>query len=107
MKSPRQPADLPNESESAEPAARPRLAATASITYRTARRLVILVIGGTLFLVGALFLFSPMPGAAAVLVVGLGILGLEFEFARRWLVTFKEKSVRAAERFRTRGGRGG
>ena len=110
MKSPRQSADSQNESDERSASARPLLAASAAVTYRTARRIVIVVIGGTLFLVGALFLFSPMPGAAAILVVGLGILGLEFEFARRWLETFKVKSVQAAERFRSRrrraGGRG-
>ena len=96
---------MPNESEPGEEARAPQgLPASLAVTYRTAKRIVILLIGGTLALLGALFLFSPMPGAAAILIIGLGILGLEFEFARRWLVTFREKSAAAAERWRARRG---
>lgn len=92
---------MQNESD---PQQRPPREPLHRITYRTAKRVVILVIGGTLFLFGLLTLFTPMPGAAAVLVVGLGILGLEFEFAHRWLETFKQKSAAAAERFKRKPG---
>lgn len=96
---------MQNDSEpEGRPGASPpgRLPPPLAATYRTAKRLFIFLVGGTLAITGALFLFSPMPGAAAVLVVGLGILGLEFEFARRWLIAFREKSAAAAERFRAR-----
>ena len=39
-----------------------------------------------------------LPGPAFIVIpIGLGILGLEFAWARRWLKTVKEKAEAAAE----------
>lgn len=51
---------------------------------RAARRLVIAVIGTTVLLFGLVLLFVPGP-ALIVIPIGLGILALEFEWARLWL----------------------
>jgi len=59
------------------------------IPYRWARRIVVGVIGGTVCLVGAAMIVLPGP-AMAVIPLGLGILGLEFAWARRWLGKLKE-----------------
>jgi len=56
----------------------------ARATYRVARRIVIGVVGGTLVLVGIVLIFTPGP-AFVVLPAGLGVLALEFAWARRWL----------------------
>lgn len=53
-------------------------------TYRTARRIAVGIIGGTLLLVGIAMLVLPGP-AFVVIPMGLAILGIEFAFARRWL----------------------
>ena len=54
------------------------------ITYRQARRLVILVTGVTVLLVGVALLFLPGP-AIIVIPAGLAILSIEFAWARRFL----------------------
>lgn len=51
---------------------------------RAARRLVVGVIGATVLLGGLALLVLPGP-AFAVIPIGLGILAIEFEWARRWL----------------------
>lgn len=52
--------------------------------YTWARRLVVAVIGSTVVLVGVALIVLPGP-ALIVIPVGLGILGLEFAWARRLL----------------------
>ena len=54
------------------------------VTYRTARRIAIGVIGGTVVLVGVAMIVLPGP-AFIVIPAGLAILSVEFAFARRWL----------------------
>jgi len=54
------------------------------VSYRQARRAVILVLGSTVLLVGIVMVVLPGP-AIIVVPVGLAILGIEFEWARRWL----------------------
>lgn len=54
------------------------------ITYRQARRLAILLVGGSVLLFGIALLFLPGP-AIVVIPAGLAILGLEFSWARRFL----------------------
>ena len=51
---------------------------------RAVRRVVIGVIGATVVLVGIALLVLPGP-AFVVIPIGLTILALEFEWARRWL----------------------
>jgi uncharacterized protein (TIGR02611 family) len=51
---------------------------------RTARRVVVGVVGVTVLAVGAALLVLPGP-AFVVLPIGLGILAIEFEWARRLL----------------------
>ncbi|NOX56404.1 MAG: hypothetical protein GXP27_18560 [Planctomycetes bacterium] len=56
----------------------------ASSAYRRARRIAIFVIGMTTVLIGIALLVLPGP-AVVVIPIGLGILALEFAWARRWL----------------------
>jgi hypothetical protein len=57
-------------------------------TWRTMRRLFILVIGLTVLLLGVVMVITPGP-AILVIPLGLAILGIEFAWARRWLAKFK------------------
>lgn len=65
-------------------------------TYRHARRIAIAVVGGSVVLVGIAMLVLPGP-AFVVIPVGLGILGLEFAWARRWLERVKHHAARAVD----------
>ena len=67
-----------------------------SITYKWARRIAISVIGGTVCLIGLVMVVLPGP-AMVVIPLGLGILGLEFAWARRWLGRVKEAAVELAD----------
>lgn len=71
--------------------------ATGKIVYKTARKIVITVIGVTLFVFGIIMLITPGPGIAAI-ISALALLGLEFAWARRWLKVVKERSQEAAEK---------
>lgn len=66
----------------------------ADLTYRSARRVVVAVIGGTVLLIGVAMLVLPGP-ALVVIPVGLAILGVEFAWARRLLTTVREKGSQA------------
>jgi tellurite resistance protein TerC len=68
-------------------------------SLRGARRLVIALIGGTTVLLGLALVVLPGP-AVLVIPLGLGILGLEFAWARRWLERFRVEARRAAERIK-------
>lgn len=57
---------------------------TVELTYRTARRIAIAVVGSTVLLVGIIMIVAPGP-AIVVIPVGLAILGLEFAWAKFWL----------------------
>ena len=59
---------------------------------RQARRLVVLVIGLTVILAGVAMLALPGPGWVAIFT-GLGILSIEFVWARIWL----ERAKRLAD----------
>jgi tellurite resistance protein TerC len=59
-----------------------------TITYKLARRFVVGVVGASVLLIGVALLVLPGP-AVVVIPLGLGILGLEFAWARRWLRTFR------------------
>jgi tellurite resistance protein TerC len=64
-------------------------------TYRLARRIAISVVGFTVLAIGIAMMVLPGP-AFIVIPIGLGILGLEFAWARRWLKTVKEKAEAVA-----------
>jgi uncharacterized protein (TIGR02611 family) len=57
---------------------------------KMARKLIILVIGLTVVLIGVIMLVTPGP-AIVVIPVGLAILGTEFLWARRILKKMKEE----------------
>jgi tellurite resistance protein TerC len=59
------------------------------ITYKWAKRIAISIVGFTVLLIGIAMIVLPGP-AVIVIPVGLGILGLEFAWARRWLQKVKE-----------------
>src|SRR5262245_23876212 len=66
---------------------------------RPVRRAIILVIGGTVLLIGVIMIIAPGP-AVIVVPLGLLILGVEFAFARRWLKKIKAAAARAQKRVR-------
>jgi uncharacterized protein (TIGR02611 family) len=68
-------------------------------TYRLAKRIAIAIVGGTVLLVGIAMIILPGP-AVVVIPIGLGILGLEFAWARRWLRKIKEGGATFLGRFR-------
>jgi len=53
-------------------------------TYRSARRIVVGVVGATVLLLGLVMIVTPGP-AIVVIPVGLTILSIEFTWARLWL----------------------
>lgn len=66
------------------------------ITYKWARRIVITLVGFTVLAVG--FAMTVLPGPAFIVIpIGLGILGLEFAWARRWLQKVKAKTQELAQ----------
>jgi tellurite resistance protein TerC len=64
-----------------------------------ARRLIVFVIGGTVLLFGFALLVLPGP-AFVVIPMGLGILSLEFVWARVWLRKLRRTAEAAAQRVR-------
>ena len=56
----------------------------ASTSMRTARRVVIGILGTTVCLIGVALLVLPGP-AFVVIPAGLAILSIEYAFAKRWL----------------------
>jgi tellurite resistance protein TerC len=55
-----------------------------SVAFRQAKRIVILLVGGTVLIVGIALLVLPGP-AFLVIPAGLSILAIEFAWARRLL----------------------
>jgi hypothetical protein len=64
---------------------------------RVARRVAVGVIGSTVVAIGVAMLVLPGPGLV-VIPAGLGILGLEFAFARRWLARLRAHASEVAAR---------
>jgi tellurite resistance protein TerC len=64
---------------------------------RVARRIAIGVIGTTVVAIGVAMLVLPGPGLV-VIPAGLGILGLEFAFARRWLQHLRDRASAVASK---------
>jgi tellurite resistance protein TerC len=73
----------------------------AMMTYRLARRIIIGIFGVTVLFIGIALLVLPGP-AFIVIPTGLGILGLEFTWARRWLAKFQEKANGVYHNFKRR-----
>jgi tellurite resistance protein TerC len=59
-----------------------------SYTYKTARRIIVAIVGGTVLLAGVAMIVLPGP-ATVVIPAGLAILAIEFAWARRWLRRIK------------------
>jgi tellurite resistance protein TerC len=74
---------------------------TIHMTYKVARRVVIAVIGSTVFALGIVMIVAPGP-ALIVIPVGLAILGLEFAWARLWLKHLRRTISRYFANGRTR-----
>jgi hypothetical protein len=62
---------------------------------RVARRVAVGVIGSTVVAIGVAMLVLPGPGLV-VIPIGLGILGIEFAFARRWLARLRDHASEVA-----------
>ena len=60
-----------------------------TLNYRVAKRVVIVVIGGTVTLIGIALIVLPGP-AFIVIPIGLSILATEFLWAKRWLQKARE-----------------
>jgi hypothetical protein len=58
-------------------------------TLKQAKRVITVLIGFTVLLLGAIMLITPGPGIPAI-VFGLAILGTEFIWARRLYKRFKD-----------------
>ncbi|MBA2490583.1 MAG: PGPGW domain-containing protein [Gammaproteobacteria bacterium] len=65
---------------------------------RQVRRIAVLLVGGVVLLAGIIMLVTPGPGLLGI-AVGLGILSIEFAWARSLLHTFKQKYMDARESF--------
>ncbi len=72
-----------------------------TITYKWARRIVVAVIGGSVLLLGVAMVVLPGP-AIIVIPVALGILGLEFAWARFWLRKLRATAINVVNRVRDR-----
>lgn len=73
----------------------------AEVSYRQAKRLVVLMVGSTLLLVGLVMLFLPGPGAL-VIIIGLTVLAAEFAWARLWLKRVKRSIKHLKEKMHGR-----
>ena len=74
------------------------------VPYKVAKRIVICIVGGTVLLLGVVMMVTPGPGIPAILV-GLGILGIEFAWARIWLKKAKAKAGEVARAVMNRNGK--
>jgi tellurite resistance protein TerC len=75
-------------------------------TYRIAKRIAIGIVGGSVLVVGVLMIILPGP-AFVVIPLGLGILAIEFAWARIWLKKAKAKAQEVARNISQRSGRDG
>jgi tellurite resistance protein TerC len=64
-------------------------------TYKVAKRIAIGIVGGTVLVLGIVMMVTPGPGIAGILA-GLGILAIEFAWARIWLKKLKTKAQEMA-----------
>ena len=75
---------------------------TLQIAWRQGRRLVVLVVGLTVLAFGIALLVLPGP-AFVVIPLGLGILSVEFAWARTWLRQLRSSAESAVDRIRHKG----
>jgi tellurite resistance protein TerC len=68
-------------------------------SYGAARKTMVALAGTTVLMLGLVMLFLPGP-AVLVIPLGLGILGIEFAWARRLLQTVRERSEGTLRRLR-------
>jgi uncharacterized protein (TIGR02611 family) len=68
-------------------------------TYKVAKRIAIGIVGGTLLAIGVVMMVTPGPGIPAILG-GLGILAIEFAWARIWLKKVKARTQSVARSIR-------
>ena len=61
----------------------------AVLTYKQAKRVVILIVGSTILIVGVIMIFLPGP-AILVIPLGLTLLAAEYAWARLWLRKFRK-----------------
>lgn len=78
----------------------------ASTLLRQVRRLIVLVIGGTVLLIGVALLVLPGP-AFVVIPLGLAILATEFRWARNLLRRVKAAAEKGVERLNLKSFLGG
>jgi tellurite resistance protein TerC len=73
-------------------------------TLKWIRRIAIAVAGFTVLCIGVAMIILPGP-AFIVIPAGLGILALEFAWAKRWLGEAKQRGSVFLQNIRSRGGR--
>jgi len=73
----------------------------AKLTYKTARRIAVLVVGSTILVIGVIMLVAPGP-AIVVIPVGLAVLGMEFAWARRFLRKIRARISEQQRKMRMR-----
>jgi tellurite resistance protein TerC len=69
------------------------------LTYRQARRIVVLLVGGSVLLFGIALIVLPGP-AFVVIPAGLAILSLEFAWARAFLARVRREISERHRRLR-------
>lgn len=79
-----------------------RLTSSSPVLAR-ARRIAVIIIGGTLLLIALLMIPVPGPLTLPPLFAGLAVLAIEFVWARRLLSRAKQTSVAATKDVRQRG----
>jgi len=72
-------------------------------TYKIAKRIAIGIVGGSVLVIGVCMIVLPGP-AFVVIPVGLGILSLEFAWARIWLKRVRRKAEDMARNFQNKNG---
>ena len=72
---------------------------------RVLRRVAVLVGGGALLTIGVAMIVLPGP-AVVVIPAAIGVLAIEFEWARRWLRSIRAGAARATNALRGRMVRG-
>ncbi|PYT81736.1 MAG: hypothetical protein DMG40_08465 [Acidobacteria bacterium] len=67
-------------------------------TVKQVRRIFLILAGFTLLLLGTIMIFTPGPGTPVILL-GLGLLAVEFVWARRLMERIKRQGARFKDAF--------